>query len=122
MAAELAAATVAWELVIGAAPSERRWEHVLLTDQYDVWSIFWPPGAVLGLHDHGGSAGALCVVSGELSETVLTRTGPRARQLRVAQAVAFGSSHVHSVENRGGAGATSVHLYSPPLRSRPTAG
>jgi len=31
--------------------------------------------------------------------------------------VTFGGDHVHAVVNRGEAGATSVHVYSPPLSS-----
>jgi hypothetical protein len=33
------------------------------------------------------------------------------------ETVAFGADHVHAVVNRGAVAATSVHVYSPPLRS-----
>jgi len=35
----------------------------------------------------------------------------------LAARLQFGGDHVHAVVNRGEAGATSVHVYSPPLSS-----
>src|SRR3712207_8332217 len=42
-----------------------------------VWLLSWLPGQGTGLHDHGGSAGALAVVRGTLSEAVGDRKSTR---------------------------------------------
>ena len=50
----------------------QRWYHRLAaTDEYEVWLLTWLPGQGTDLHDHGGSAGALAVVSGEVTEYTL---------------------------------------------------
>jgi predicted metal-dependent enzyme (double-stranded beta helix superfamily) len=46
-----------------------RWSQRLHADAYiDIWLIGWAPTQAAELHDHGGSLGALTVVSGELTE------------------------------------------------------
>ena len=71
IAAGLAAVTVPWELGHSEVPSERRYERVLSTAAYEAWVIYWPSGGSLDLHDHGGSAGAFSVVSGQLDEATI---------------------------------------------------
>lgn len=100
------------------ADAEERW-HVRLhrDDQVDVWLISWTTDQATQLHDHGGSAGAFTVVSGELSETIWT---PGAEQLAETprtegDTVVFGEHYVHDVRNIAEATAVSVHAYSPPL-------
>ncbi|MBK5333348.1 MAG: hypothetical protein JJD93_15330, partial [Ilumatobacteraceae bacterium] len=66
IASGLAAVTVPWELGLGEIPTERRFHRVLATEAYEAWVICWPSGELLDMHDHGGSAGAFSVVSGEL--------------------------------------------------------
>ena len=47
-----------------------RWFVRLSTNpRYDAWLIGWHAHQGVDLHDHGGSAGALYVVEGELLET-----------------------------------------------------
>lgn len=117
IAAGLAAVTVPWELDHGDEPAERRYQRVLATPAYDAWVIYWPTGELLDLHDHGGSAGAFSVVSGELDEATVESGTTVIRTLATGDTSGFGASHVHAVANRGGAVATSVHVYSPPLSS-----
>ena len=117
IAAGLAAVTVPWELDQGDEPAERRYQRVLATAAYDAWVIHWPTGELLDLHDHGGSAGAFSVVSGELDEATVAAGTTVIRTLATGDTSEFSSSHVHAVANRGAAVATSVHVYSPPLRS-----
>jgi predicted metal-dependent enzyme (double-stranded beta helix superfamily) len=120
IAAGLAAVSVPWELSTGTAPAERSYHLLLATDRYDAWLIYWPPGTGLDTHDHGGSEGAFSVVAGVLHEEVPAsdpRSPGASRQVEPGQTVHFDADHVHSVVNRGPAGATSVHVYSPPLRS-----
>jgi hypothetical protein len=113
----LAAVAVPWELATGRSPSEREYELILSTDAYDAWLIHWPVGAGLDAHDHGGSAGALAVVSGVLDEDTNDRGVTSTRRVVAGSAVHFGGDHVHAVVNRGDVGATSVHVYAPPLRT-----
>ena len=77
IAAGLAAVTVPWELGHGEVPAERRYERLLMTPAYDAWVICWPGGGSLDLHDHGGSAGAFSVVSGELHEERASSATPQ---------------------------------------------
>lgn len=117
IAAGLAAVSVPWELSSGTAPTERSYELLLSTEQYDAWLIHWPTGTGLDAHDHGGSIGAFAVVSGVLDEDIHVDGVDHTRRLRAGESVTFAGDHVHAVVNRGETGATSVHVYSPPLRS-----
>jgi hypothetical protein len=115
IAAGLAAVTVPWELGLSEMPTERRFHRVLATDAYEAWVICWPSGESLDMHDHGGSAGAFSIVSGELDEATIESGVKVVRTFAAGDTAAFGASRVHAVANRGDAVATSVHVYSPPL-------
>ncbi len=117
IAAGLAAVTVPWELGPGDIPTTRRFHRVLATDAYEAWVICWPSGESLDMHDHGGSAGAFSVVSGELDEATIEAGVRVVQTFTPGETAAFGASRVHAVANRGGTVATSVHVYSPPLSS-----
>jgi mannose-6-phosphate isomerase-like protein (cupin superfamily) len=96
-------------------PTERQYELLELSCDFEVWVIHWPVGGVLQLHDHGGSAGALWVVGGTLEEGTMSNDVERRRQIRSGDGVSFGPEHVHDVVNPGTAVATSVQVYSPPM-------
>jgi hypothetical protein len=102
--------------------AENRWHQRLYRDQrFDIWLISWLPTQGTQLHDHGGSSGAVTVVSGQLAEAVYSQ-GPVAPPLRDHQrptgaAVGFGPRYVHDVRNLSDRPAVSVHAYSPPLTS-----
>ena len=51
---------------------DRAYLRLLTTDAYEAWLIAWAPGGSLDLHDHGGSAGAVAVVDGELLDATPT--------------------------------------------------
>jgi hypothetical protein len=61
------------------------------------------------------------VVSGVLEEDTVEDTVDTGvvstKQVARGGAVSFDAGHIHSVVNRGDVAATSVHVYSPPLRS-----
>jgi Cysteine dioxygenase type I len=102
--------------------ADNRWHQRLYRDQrLDIWLISWLPTQETQLHDHGGSAGAFAVLSGELSEAVYRRDpagGALPDHRRSAgTAIGFGPRYVHDVRNRSDAPAVSVHAYSPPLTS-----
>jgi hypothetical protein len=90
-------------------------------DELDLWLINWVPERSTELHDHGGSLGALTVVSGALEETRWDGRGLRQRTLEAGDQAAFPLGWVHDVV-RAGADVVppslptlSVHAYSPPL-------
>ena len=63
-------------LPAGGVPTDERWFTRLHgNDELDVWLISWVPDRSTELHDHGGSLGALTVVSGALRRNPLGRRG-----------------------------------------------
>ena len=101
-------------------PQERTSARVFRNSAYDIWLIRWGVGSRTVLHDHGGSAGALYVVSGELVEERPNPTGvgrPLRHRLREFDHRPMASSHVHEIANATAREAASIHVYSPPLES-----
>ncbi len=98
-------------------PDRRCYRRLRSDDVVDVWLIGWATGQATELHDHGGSLGALTVVSGMLSESywVPRRGRVRVRPLPAERSQGFPLGHVHDVMNRSSTPAVSVHAYSPPL-------
>ena len=107
-------------LPAGGIPSDHRWFTRLHSDdELDVWLIGWVPDHATQLHDHGGSLGALTVISGALSEFRWDGGQLRRRRLTAGDQAAFPLGWVHDVSwapgDRARAPALSVHAYSPPL-------
>jgi Cysteine dioxygenase type I len=102
-------------------PVDDRWFSRLHgDDELDVWLISWVPERSTELHDHGGSLGALTVVSGSLAETRWDGEALRRRRLEAGDQAGFPLGWVHDVvwapETIPVTGPTlSVHAYSPPL-------
>ncbi len=103
-------------------PREDRWYTRLRgDDELDVWLISWVPDRSTELHDHGGSLGALTVLSGALYETRWDGEALRSRRLNAGDQAAFPLGWVHDVvwapapDGGPGAATLSVHAYSPPL-------
>ncbi len=97
---------------------DRAYLRLLTTDAYEAWLIAWAPGGSLDLHDHGGSAGAVAVVDGELLERYTDRLRPlplRTNRVRARETLTVGPTRVHGMWNPGPTNALSVHVYSPPL-------
>jgi Cysteine dioxygenase type I len=116
----------------GGVPDTARWfTRVHGDDELDIWLISWVPGHATELHDHGGSLGALTVLSGSLNEFRWDGRGLRRRRLDAGDQAGFPLGWVHDVvwaprpvpTPIAGAAATatpvrptlSVHAYSPPL-------
>ncbi|MDM3976476.1 cysteine dioxygenase [Mycobacterium marseillense] len=117
----------------GGIPETQRWfTRIHGDDELDVWLISWVPGHPTELHDHGGSLGALTVVSGSLNEYRWDGRALRRRRLDAGDQAGFPLGWVHDVvwaprpvtvpvTGLPGAGAgpaqptLSVHAYSPPL-------
>jgi predicted metal-dependent enzyme (double-stranded beta helix superfamily) len=113
----------AWPVAPRFNPVERWYHRLAAHESHEVWLLTWLPGQGTDLHDHGGSAGALHVVSGDLVEDTIAWPGsgraPRitVRQLPAGLGHAFGPRHVHRVTNLSTRPAVSVHVYGPALRS-----
>lgn len=104
-------------------PTDERWyARVHGDDELDIWLISWVPGRATELHDHGGSLGALTVVSGALAETRWDGEKLRQRRLVAGDQTAFPLGWVHDVVwapsdalQTPQEPTLSVHAYSPPL-------
>jgi mannose-6-phosphate isomerase-like protein (cupin superfamily) len=96
--------------------AERWYTQLAAGADYEVWLLTWLPGQGTDLHDHGGSAGAFLVVSGTLTEEVVSGGRLRPHPLTGGTGRRFGARHVHRVTNQGDQPAVSLHVYRPALR------
>jgi cysteine dioxygenase type I len=113
----------------GGVPTNDRWFVRLHgDDEVDVWLISWAPGHATELHDHGGSLGALTLLSGSLDEFRWDGTQLRGRRLDAGEKAGFPLGWVHDVvwaptvaarsptpPSATPSPTLSVHAYSPPL-------
>ncbi|HZE14833.1 MAG TPA: cysteine dioxygenase family protein [Mycobacterium sp.] len=104
----------------GGVPADDRWfTRIDGDDEIDVWLISWVPHHATELHDHGGSLGALTLLSGSLDEFRWDGRQLRRRRLDAGDQAGFPLGWVHDVvwaATGAPAGPTlSVHAYSPPL-------
>jgi predicted metal-dependent enzyme (double-stranded beta helix superfamily) len=118
IAARYAANPEQWEVGPRFNPVDRWYHRLVAAADHEVWILTWLPGQGTEIHDHGGSAGAFQVVSGNLTEdTVVEGAPPRilARELGEGAGRRFGARHIHRITNRSGRPAVSVHVYGPAL-------
>ena len=104
-----------WRPVVRHDPVRRWYGRLHTSPTLEVWLLGWVGGQDTRLHDHGGSLGALTVVSGALTEQRWVGTGLATRRLRAGSSAGFPLGHVHDVGNPDPTPAVSVHAYSPPL-------
>lgn len=110
-------------LPAGGPPHDERWfARIYGDDELDIWLISWAPERSTELHDHGGSLGALTVVSGALAETRWDGERLRRRRLTEGDQAGFPLGWVHDVVWTPSGGSSgpiaptlSVHAYAPPL-------
>jgi hypothetical protein len=107
-------------LPVGGLSADERWfRRIHGDDELDIWLISWVPGHSTELHDHGGSLGALTLLSGSLDEFRWDGSQLRRRRLDAGDQAAFPLGWVHDVtcapDRAAGAPTLSVHAYSPPL-------
>ena len=81
----------------GVPESERWFTRIHGDDELDVWLISWVPGHATELHDHGGSLGALTVLSGSLNEFRWDGKKLRRRRLDAGDQAGFPLGWVHDV-------------------------
>ncbi len=114
---------------LATEPDQRSWLPLDAGPGTRAWLIAWPPGTGTGWHDHGGAAGAMVAVAGELTERSVEAPAEygygeplpladgvgSARALRPGRGRAFGGRHIHEVINESDVTAYSVHVYAPDL-------
>ena len=114
---------------LDAEPDQRAWLPLDAGPGTRAWLIAWPPGTGTGWHDHGGAAGAMVAVAGELTERSVEASAEHdygeplylpggegsVRALRAGTGRSFGGRHIHEVTNEGPVTAYSVHVYAPDL-------
>jgi quercetin dioxygenase-like cupin family protein len=112
IAAGVAQVPESWQHLVHHDPDGRRPVRLMATDAYEVWVIGWLEGQNVRPHDHGGSAAAVLVTEGALTEVTLLGNE---RTLVPGQVHRLGPGVVHDVVNTSDVPATSIHVYSPPL-------
>ena len=98
---------------------------LLLAADVEVWLLGWPAGQVTPAHDHGGSAVALTVVEGTLTEECLDPTiwtTARRTTWRAGSTAVLPPGHVHVLGAAGDRPAVAVHAWSPRRWERRSAG
>lgn len=119
----LARAEDLWRPHVVHDTGDRARVRLLATAAYEVWLLGWSPSQSVGLHDHGGANAAFVVLDGTLTETVAAEPNRRASTALVRHVLAAGDAvtveagQVHDVANASESLATSLHVYSKPLRS-----
>jgi predicted metal-dependent enzyme (double-stranded beta helix superfamily) len=97
-------------------PGARHFVSLYRDDHLDVWLLCWTCGSDTGWHDHDGSAGAVRVVSGALTESNPRIGGAhRQAQMPAGASFSFGPDHIHRLTGAA-AQSVSIHAYSPPLQ------
>jgi mannose-6-phosphate isomerase-like protein (cupin superfamily) len=107
-----------WQAKIRFGTEQRWWTRLRGDGVVDIWLLTWVTDTGTDLHDHGESAGAFTVISGELEEV---RPDGQTGELRTTRLVAgdvrtVERGAVHDVRSPSRRPAVSIHAYSPPLR------
>jgi hypothetical protein len=119
IACAVAACLDEWQDLVRMDPASRWHARLRGTAGHDVWLESWLPGQGAGWHDHGGSAGVIVVVRGELEERVPLLGGVVTQVRRIPEGAArpLRRRRVHELSNVSRTPAVSVHVYSPPLEA-----
>jgi cysteine dioxygenase len=115
-----------WDLLgphVAFNPAGYLRKRLFRDDDWEMLLLCWLPGQRTVVHDHGGSWGAVVVLSGQLDECQYKAHG-QGHPLTMCQLQRFGAGEValekvetiHKNENRSEVPAISLHLYSPPLK------
>jgi predicted metal-dependent enzyme (double-stranded beta helix superfamily) len=126
IAVTLLACPSMWRGVARFDPDVRRPVRLFADEVIEAWVVGWFAGQALGLHDHGGSTGAIVVAEGRLCEQTLGCDGAPevppfgaggllTRTLERGIVQRLPPHTVHAIANLDARAATSLHVYSPPL-------
>jgi hypothetical protein len=115
LANEIAAQPRLWRPHVVFSAHGRHYVSLHRDGHVDVWLLCWTSGSDTGWHDHDGSAGAVRVVTGALTESNPRLGGAHVQVLVSAGAsFSFGPDHIHRLTGAA-AQSVSIHAYSPPL-------
>ena len=112
------ATRVAVLIDVDALDCEGPGEAVLLwrSGDSEAWLNTWWQPRDSGYHDHDGSGGGVHVIEGEVVGEYLQVERPRrVTRFGAGDSFSFAGDRIHRVDHL--AGAVTVHVYSPPLRS-----
>lgn len=113
----LAQADGLWRPHVSHDPLSRTSVRLVATDAYEVWLLGWTNGQRVELHDHGGANAAFVVLEGVLDEITLGFAGSTTQRLGVGSVGTVPAGTIHDVVNTQREPATSLHVYSDPLRT-----
>jgi hypothetical protein len=104
-----------WSQHVGFSRDGRHYVCLYRDDHVDLWLLCWTADSDTGWHDHDGSAGAVLVVAGALTESNPRIGGAHVEALMPAgSSFTFGPDHIHRLTGAA-AQSVSIHAYSPPL-------
>ena len=108
-----------WERHVVHDPGKRYYTQLYRDNHVDIWLICWMDDQKTGYHDHDLSSGGVYVCDGALVEDRfrLTTAGlEHASRIRgTGESFVFDGAYIHGMRHAGGAPASSIHCYSPPL-------
>jgi quercetin dioxygenase-like cupin family protein len=113
----LAQAEDLWRPHVSHDPLSRTSVRLVATEAYEVWLLGWTDGQRVELHDHGGANAAFVVLEGVLEEITLGFAGTTTKRLTSGSVGTVPAGIIHDVVNTEPAAATSLHVYSNPLRT-----
>ena len=113
----LARAEDLWRPHVSHDPLSRTSVRLVATEAYEVWLLGWTGGQRVELHDHGGANAAFVVLDGVLDEITLGGAGRTSERLARGAVGTVPASVIHDVVNTEPEVATSLHVYSNPLRT-----
>ncbi|HWJ96723.1 MAG TPA: cysteine dioxygenase family protein [Acidimicrobiales bacterium] len=113
----LAQAEDLWRPHVSHDPLSRTSVRLVATDAYEVWLLGWTDGQRVELHDHGGANAAFVVLEGVLDEITLGFAGTTTKRLDPGGVGTVPAGVIHDVVNTAPEVATSLHVYSNPLRT-----
>jgi hypothetical protein len=86
------------------------------SDASEAWLNLWWQARDTGFHDHDGSCVGVYVIEGVARNEPLVIGEPRRlREYKPGDRFAFPGTGIHRMEHE--AGAVTIHVYSPPIRS-----
>jgi predicted metal-dependent enzyme (double-stranded beta helix superfamily) len=106
-----------WRPHVRHDPQQRIFRRLVDDAHVTVWLICWMPGHDTGFHDHDGSAGAVAVMQGQVTEERLRwAEEPVSAVYGPGDILNFGPADIHRVRHHGTEPAVTLHAYSPTLR------
>lgn len=96
----------------GAGEAQLLWR----SESSEAWLNLWWEARDTGYHDHDGSAVGVYVIEGRAYNEALGLAGPSLiKEYGPGESFAFDGDGIHRMDHA--AGAVTIHVYSPPIRS-----